>query len=452
MSVLLNPVAWLLAVALLMVCSAKRHEWPLRTLASARVLTTWPVLLVLGVLVAANVVARIAIGIVAPGDFNGEIIAARSDAASGLFYSADLPRDRAALESAPADAVASTVEAWLPSWLATRARDQKGVGIVGQGHPPTILAVIVPLIRLAGTPGAFLIVAMGSVAAAWCASRSLMGALAPDASARWQVFAGLALIGWQPTLAAIRDGQLSVVIGAMAIAGWSFLRARRDGGAGSFVGAATALKFYPGLLLFAAPRSRRFVIAAVVTVLLAVAVSVLAFGAEQWGAYRQAVNDVGLGHARSSLNLSLVARRNQVLPPTAAFVVWAAGGALLVALSVWRSRAQAEAGGIDLSFARVACLAIVLSPTAWAHYLFLAAQPLAVLLRSAIAGHRAGLAAAAVGLALLLGLPVAERSGIWPSVQTGGPLNAIFSPTTVVLALWALLMIEPPDRRAGTTA
>jgi hypothetical protein len=152
------------------------------------------------------------------------------------------------------------------------------------------------------------------------------------------------------------------------------------------------------------------------------------------------------------LNLSLVARLNQVLPRTAAFVVWAVGGALLVALTVWRSREQAGAGGIDLSFARLACLAIVLSPTAWAHYLFLAAQPLAVLLRTAIAGHRAGLAAAAVGLTLLLGLPVAERSGIWPSVQTGGPLNAIFSPTTVLLALWMLLMIETPDRRAGTTA
>jgi hypothetical protein len=445
MAALANPVTWIVAAVLAAACAGSRGAVG----RLGRLLTgTW-ILAALAALVVANLGVRVALGLVAPGDFSGEILAARSIAAGGPLYSADLTKDRVTLRQAPPGPLATTVASWLPASGAAQARERNHIGIAAQSHPPTVFAAVVPLVRLLGAEPAFVVVSAISVLAAAGMALCLVAAAIVRPDRPQFVLAALLVAGWQPTLAAIRDGQLSVVIAGCAIAGWWMARGGGERAGGAFVGVATALKFYPGALLFAlAIRSWRAVAWAGVTCAACVIASAAIFGPQSWIAYRDMARDGALGQLVSGTNLSLAARFAHVLPRETAIQCWLVTSALLLAITAWRSvRERHVVSAFDISFARFSCLAIVLSPTAWGHYLPLLAQPFAVLLRRGVdTGHRWSLAAAA-GLALLLSLPIAETTGIW-SLGTIGWTNMLLSPTSAILALWAVLMVEWPAPRS----
>lgn len=445
MSALANPVTWIVAAVLVAACAGPRDA----VIRVGRQLTASWALAALAALVIANLGVRVALGLVAPGDFAGEILAARSVASGGPLYSANMTRDRVILRQVSPGPVATAVASWLPASLAAQTRERNAVGIAAQSHPPTVFATIVPLVRLIGAEPAFVVVSVVSVTSAaivaWCLAVATL--TRPDR--RQLLLVVLLVAGWQPTLAAIRDGQLGMVIAALAIGGWWMMRGAGKRAGGVLVGVATALKFYPGALLFALlVRSRRGLAWAVAAAAVCVVASGAVFGLQSWMAYLDVVREGALGHLISATNLALAARFAHVLPRAIAIQFWLAAAALLLAVTAWRSfRERDSASGFDLSFARFSCLAVVLSPTAWGHYLPLLAQPLAVLLgKSVLTGHRGRLAAAA-GLALLLSLPIAETTGIW-SLGTIGWTNALLSPTTAILALWAMLMVESPAPRS----
>jgi hypothetical protein len=445
MSALANPVIWIVAAVLLLACSSSVDAVG----RLGRILTHPAALLALAIVVTANLGVRVALGLVAPGDFAGEIIAARSIESGGSMYSADLVRDRVAVRQIAPGPLVSAVASWLPASLVGQARERNSVGIAAQAHPPTVLALIAPLVLLTGAEPAFVLVSTFSVVAAFGLAWCLVSAVVPRPEWRHFAVGALLVAGWQPSLAAIRDGQLSVVIAACAICGWWALRRAREAAGGVLVGIATVLKFYPAALMLAlAVRSRRALAWAIVAGALAVVATIAAFGVQPWLAYRDVVADGALGHLASGTNLSVAARLAHVFPRAVALDLWAVGSVILLALTLWRSRREREfPASIDLSFARFSCLAIALSPTAWGHYLPLLAQPFAILLRSALDARDRGRLVAAAGLALLLSVPIAETTGIW-SLGITGWTNALLSPTTAILVLWAVLMVEAPGPRS----
>lgn len=452
MAALLNPVVWGLAVALCITLLATRATFVNNLTAALDTASAPSALWLLAAVVAGHVAIRLALGLSAPGDFAGELIAARARQLTGSFYSDDLRADRAAIAARSGRPLAAFAARLMPESLTARIAERNDTGIVGQGHPPTVFALLVPIIDWLGGEGAFLCVAMLSVVATVAVARAAVAAVAPTAPLKLTLLAAIALAGWQPTLAAIRDGQLSVVIGALAVLSWTELRRGRYDRSGVAVGIATALKFYPAILIFAlGGRSRRAAAVALLTATACIGATVLLTGPDEWVAYQRAIHDVVAGHVRATANLSLLARLAEWLPLQRAVLVWVASGTALLALTLWRARAESDDPVLmfDRAFGRLACLALVLSPIAWGHYLLVALQPLLVLMQAATRHRHRGMLAVAVSFALLLSLPVAETSGVWAFFRRHAPWASVLSPTTLLLLLWAALMWPPLQGRNG---
>ena len=196
------------------------------------------------------------LGHVVPGDFAQEVVAARSMRDGTALY----PHDVNATVREWLVAEPPAVPAWLPGpparWLA--AAQQRGRNrLVAQAHPPTLLLAAAPGILVLGGYGAFWVLTVVTVAVAALTATVLVTALAPAASRRERILAVLALVSWQPVLATVRDGQVSVLIGGLLVLAWADLRRGRDSRAGALVGSAAALKLYPLLLLVLLALRRR---------------------------------------------------------------------------------------------------------------------------------------------------------------------------------------------------
>jgi hypothetical protein len=404
----------------------------------------------LAVLAAAHVIARIGIGIVAPGDFAGEIVAARAWRSGGALYSADIAADsRAVVDEAP-DAFARAVERSVPPGLRPAIEARRHTRLVAQAHPPTLLAGWVLLIALVGTSGAFLLASLASVVAAawlgWC--------LAAWVPASGMVIPVVVLvIAWQPVLASIRDGQVSTIVAALSVGAWGQARRGRANRAGVLAGIAAVAKLYPALLLLALVRdSRRAALSAVVFLLAAAAATTLVVGADAWAGYFSAARSVTAGHWNTLGSLSLLARFGQVAGRPVAVAAWLASGVLLLALTILadrRDRPGDPAGAFDLSFARFCCLAVLLPPVAWHHYAVLLVLPLAVAWRRAWVDEDSfGLWIVMIS-ALVLSLPVAETSGMGLGVSAAAPPVLAVVRSAIVLILWFwLVRVRPAGSRA----
>jgi hypothetical protein len=443
-SALINPTFWLL-IAVCVAAIGRRASRGARFAALLNAATSWPVLALVSAVVAANVSARGLIGLVVPGDFVQEVVAARSFQSEGTLYTPDINGDvEQWLRTEP-----PSVPSWLPDPVQRYLRERQAVGrnrLVAQAHPPTLLMAVAPWIWLFGADVTYILLSLASIAAAVISSQLLLAAWkpAPSPAERW--FTALAVISWQPVLASVRDGQISVIIGAFLVAAWSAARKGRFLRGGVVVGMASALKLYPAVVLVLLALRRRAALGAALSVLAAAGVlATVIAGVRVWDDYLASARAIGHSFAGAPHNLSVVAR---VAPATG--VEWlpfwyaaACAGLLAVTLLAvgsdkWSGREAAFS--MDLDFGLFVCLAMLLSPVAWHHYTFMLIQPLAVALGAA---HRAPqrwpLVCWALGV-LALTLPDDAIRQIWAAMSPGAFVLGLLSPGLIVLLLWAALV------------
>ena len=449
MSVFINPTFWLaVAVFVAAIGSLERRSARLAVLLNSA--TRGPVLVSVAVLAAANLGARAVIGLAVPGDFVQEVVAARSFQNEGTLFALDINRDVAHwLRVDP-----PVVPSWIPDGMENYLRERQRIGrnrLAGQAHPPTLLLAAAPWIWLFGPRVAYGLIVFASIAAAVIASQLLLTAWKPFPSQKERWLAALMLVSWQPVLAAVRDGQVSVIIGAALVAAWSAARAGRCQRAGALVGIASALKLYPGVLLVLLALRRQAAFWAALSLITAVGLLVTAVaGVRVWGEYFASAQVVSRAFADSSHNLSLIAR---LAPATSKewLPLWygaVSAGLLAVTLRTVGSDKWGDTGavGIDVEFGLFICLAMLLSPVAWHHYTFMLALPLTVALGAAIrATDRWPLACWSLGV-LVLSVPDDVIRQTWAALSPDPIVLGLLSPGVAVLLLWASLIYV---RRTG---
>lgn len=440
MSTLVNPTWWLICGALVLCLAARDPRSALRR--GLRWATATPVLVLIACASLANLGARAMLGHAVPGDFAQEVVGARSMRDGTTLYPQDV--NRTVREWLVADP--PVLPAWLPDplarWLA--ACQQRGRNrLVAQAHPPTLLLAAAPGILVLGAYGAYWALTVVSIAAAAFTAALLLRALAPALSPRERILAILALVSWQPVLATVRDGQVSVIIGALLVLAWTELRRGRDSSAGAIIGTAAALKLYPLLLLvLLALRRRRACAVAAAVIATAIALAAVVLGPDIWVQYAASARKIAQSFAEASYNFSLLPRLLSVVPGSMAGVAYpivaatALGATLLIV-----KRAGPAAPlicALDVEFASIATLALLLSPVAWHHYVFMLALPLVILVADAWAGGRRAALVGALALVAILSIP----DDAWRAAWWGMPasLAVLVSPGSAVLLLWAGLL------------
>ena len=120
----------------------------------------------------------------------------------------------------------------------------------------------------------------------------------------------------------------------------------------------------------------------------------------------------------------------------------------LVALTRRRTTRHGGEDGqsaFDLGFGSFCCLAVVLSPVAWPHYVFMLSLPLVIAWTIAWnRGDRAGLWLD-LSAALMLSVPVTETSGIGFTVFSGLSSGLAVLRTGAILAIWGWLIRTQPE-------
>jgi alpha-1,2-mannosyltransferase len=398
-----------------------------------------------------NLGARALLGHAVPGDFAQEVIAANSVRARTTLYPEDA--NGAVAEWLARDP--PVLPGWLPDtasrWLEDRQRGGRN-RLAAQAHPPTLLLAMAIPVLLLGPYAAYWALTVITVAGAAFTAHLLMRILAPAASRRQRVLAMIALASWQPVLATVRDGQVSVVVGTLLVLAWADLRRGRDTRAGLAVGAAAALKLYPlvVLVLLAVRRPRAFAVAGAVIAGAAAAVLGVA-GPDTWVEYATSARLIAKAFATEPYNLSLVARLPGILSSAVVPVTYAALAGIAIAASLMAGRRSAgsgqELGTGDVEFAGFVTIALLLSPVAWHHYVFMLALPLVVIVIAAwTRGSRAALAYACA-LVVLLSAPDDLWRALWS--RTPARLGLLLSPGLAVLLLWAALLRAHGARVAG---
>jgi alpha-1,2-mannosyltransferase len=438
-SALINPAWWLLCGALAICVIARDPHRELRRYLQWATGTI--VLVVVAVAALANVGARAILGHAVPGDFVQEVVATRSLAAHATPYPADVNGAvRGWLVENP-----PRVPEWLPGWAVSWLHARQGQGrnrLVAQAHPPTLLLTMAPPVLLLGAPATYWALAAVTLASAALAAVWLVSALAPSSSGKALILAALAVTSWQPVLATVRDGQVSVMIGALLVLGWRELRRARDVRAGLLLGTAAALKLYPLVLLvlLAVRRRRAFAAAAVIVAVAGAGVALIA-GPAVWIQYAASAREIARSFADAPYNLSMLARLGAFLPRTWLFLAYPVVACVFVGATLMAGRQLATsspARAFDVEYAAFVTLSLALSPVAWHHYVFTLALPLAAVLAAAWANGRRWTLASVLALMLVLSLP----DDAWRQVWSGVPprIALLISPGVGVLLLWAALV------------
>ena len=248
----------------------------------------------------------------------------------------------------------------------------------------------------------------------------------------------IAVLGWEPVLSTIRNGQTGVLLGCLIVAAWLQLRRGSPVSAGVALGVATCLKIFPGLLLvYLLLRHRRAFAAALCTVAALSLLPAALAGPETYVEYFETARFVSEEYARDACNLSLQSLLLRTLPGTENQLraLYIALGSAFVVAAAWLVLRPSEKNGqlattcFDLEYSLFVALMPLLSPISWDHYLPILLLPLAVLENQTLkrAATPSG-TLAFLGLLVVLCLPDATYS--W--------FDANFGETAV--ASWSTLL------------
>jgi hypothetical protein len=432
---LVNATLWLLAavfagavVAALRGASASEALAPLARIARSR-----PALGVLALVAAAGLGSRIVVGYLAPGAYAEEVLAARGLLAHRSVYGDD---DRAAFaEWVQAEPAAATP--WeLPGLSTCQAgaiRDRPQY-FSRQAHTPALLFASVPIVRLLGGRGFYVCLLVASLAALAWSWRAISSAAGLDARSPESLTLGIALLGWQPVLAGVRQGDAVLVAGGLVLGAWTLARKERWWLAGVAAGLAGAVALPALGSVVALVRWPRALAAALAT-LAGIAAGVVAIAGPMVlvDFWRNAIESTTLYGAMIA-NYAIVGRSIGA----AGAHPWVAALAPTALLAATWMRVRRA----DVAIAAGALVGVLLAPVAWSQHLVLGAAALAVLFPVA---RRTPLRLAVWSLlAIALSLPdpaVASISlALQPWARSPWPVVA-----PAIAALWAWLAL-PPSR------
>jgi alpha-1,2-mannosyltransferase len=261
-------------------------------------------------------------------------------------------------------------------------------------HPPTSVLLLLPVAPLGYRPALLVWNLAGLVmlgASLWVVSRQLEVSFS-----RWAVFPALALLMLcRPLVQQLFHGQLNLVLLLLITLSWALERSGRTGWAGALVGAAAAIKVFPGFLLlyFLLRRQWKALFAGVATLALFLALTAAVLGSETILTYARDVMP-RLERFRSSwFNASLVgfwtklfdpATREEHVEPLWRSAAAARAGILfswaaVVAILAWSVQRAKTGLQIDHAFGVAVTGMLLLSPITWDYGFLLLLVPLAVL-------------------------------------------------------------------------
>jgi hypothetical protein len=260
-----------------------------------------------------------------------------------------------------------------------------------------LLLSSVPVVRAAGGRGLYVAIVVLSFAAIATLWWTLGQAFDVRPRSRESALLAVALAGWQPLLAGIRQGD-AVVLAAALVAG-SWLAARRSrfvtAGAAAGLAAIVSLPAAGALLaLFRWPKALLWGAGSVAAASLAAAVI---GGPLLFVDFGNGIVTAARTYAGVMPNYALAGRMAGAGYVTGTLL--AGAGVLLAAFAWWRART------IDTAYATFVLLGLLLAPLAWSQHLSLAAVPLAVLLATAARSPRCLDLAVWAALALAVSLP-----------------------------------------------
>jgi hypothetical protein len=449
LTTLINPVVWLLAIVCVTSAVASRRGRLTRD-AMAPLLALAHRPLVCGAIVVAAVSTagpRIVLGYLAPGSYAEEVVAARTLLAGNGTRSTD---DGEAFRRWLAEEPAPITPWTLPGLSSCQANafESRAHFFTAQGHPPFLLLATVPLVAAFGGRGTFVVVTLLSLAAIALLARFRPGRRTRRAG--FPLVAAAALLAcWQPVAAALRQGDVALLVAALVLMTGVALERGHATRAGVAAGLAASVSIGAlPLTLVVFVYSRRAGAVGLVTVVLASVATMLVAGPLVLLDYIDAVRTTSHAYAGTPFNYTLLGR----VPWTAVAV----GAAVAVAATaVLASRARRGAAvipggagdGLAISVAAAAALVPLLCPVAWSQHLVVAALPASVLLACIWERNAAWLCTLAL---LLLAVSLPDRPVAWIAhLLAPESLKAVWPPIPLasLLILWAWLLVEL--RRGG---
>jgi Glycosyltransferase family 87 len=429
---LLNPTVWLLmAIAVTAITGAARRDTARQCL--ARVVggaTSWPILIALVLLSLGGMASRVVLGYLSPGVYAEEVISARRFLHERSLYG-DARAELAqwlAESPAPADPFALPgVTPCQASAMATRPRF-----FTSQGHPPTLLLVSVPLVRVFGGRGLFVLLVLTSLAAIALVVAVFLKHAGLSWRSRSAVLLASVFVGWQPLLAGVRQGDAVVLAAALVVVAWH-LAGRQDVRSGLLGGIAACLALPAAGVIPALLRCRwRSGGLALGVVGVCAGVAFAAGGVVIAADFASALAFSARTYAGALPNYAIVGRL--VSGGIAPVLVLTAFVAALV-LGLARARTA------DAAFGSAVMLGLLAMPIVWSQHLSLAIVPLAVLFSRVT---RSGSAPALAGwalLALIMSLPdpaVVLVSEWLPFSSSSSRIVPVVSVVMGVVWLWLL--------------
>jgi Glycosyltransferase family 87 len=434
---LLNPTVWLLAITgAVSLAGAVRGQRARPSFDRVvRLATTWTALAMLGVLAVVGLGSRLVLGYLSPGAYAEEVVGARAYMAERTVYGADA---RMELQQWMSEAPAS-MDPWaLPGITPCQASamGNRPRFYTSQGHPPTLLLASVPVVQALGGRGLYVLLALASLVA----GAVVVVIVARETGAAGQVrvawLLGATLLGWQPVVAGIRQGDAVVLAGALVVVAWHGMR-REAPGTGIAGGVAASLTLPALAVIPALLRARGHAGTVACAVLTAIA-----------GAVTLAAGPLVLVDFSSTLLLSArtyaEAAQNYALMGRALVngLDRLALGTLVIAAAAtfWRGRSRDTAIGAWMT------LGLLAAPIVWSQHLVLAFVPILVVCRRIV---RNGSALALAGwalLVLLLSLPdpaVAHLHDLQVMLSPGLATIPVVSLGLIALWAWLVLGAEP---------
>ena len=266
--------------------------------------------------------------------------------------------------------------------------------IAVNAHPPSSVLLALPLAAL-DYPDAFLVWSLLSLAAlgvsAWLVARQLSLPILPETVAALIAL----LLVCTPFRAQMGEGQMNLILLLLIVGAWAADRSGRQTPAGVLLGVAVAIKLFPAFLAlyFLVQRRWRVLAAAALSFAAIIGVTAAVFGPavlptyfnevlpEVWR-FRGGWNNVSLVGFWSRL-FDVEMKPEPVVPlfaaPVLARLASAASVLGVAAVTVWSTLRARNRADSDLAFAIAIVGMLLVTPTAWGHYLVLLLLPLVVI-------------------------------------------------------------------------
>jgi hypothetical protein len=438
LTTLVNPTLWLLAGLIWAAAWAAAHGAPAGSAIErfVGVAARRAVLLVLVALAVVAVSTRLGLGYLAPGAYAEEVVQARALLADRPPGAVDARTELAEWlrEEPPA------TDPWLLPGLtpcqagAMRERERF---FSGQAHTPALVLASVPVVRVAGGRGLFVALSALALLALAFAWATLVAEAGWTRRSPHALVLGVALAGWQPALAALRQGDAVLVAAALLVGAWAAARRERWTPAGALVGLAGAVSVPAAVVLLALVRRPRALVAGLATMTVAALAVAAAGGPVLLVDFARNVAFTTRAFAEMPVNYALAGRLLARVPGW-----WLAAAALAVgAATVARTRR------VDVAIAAFCPIAVLSAPVAWSQHLALMLVPAAVLGASAAGGSARALGAWALLLAAISTTDPAVSwlsEVLWATVGTTWPIVPF-----VVAIAWLAVLQRPGHEIAG---